>query len=509
MKKTTYFPLALLSLACLQASAAATTTTPPDAVTVGTAYTAFTADSYIELGEALDPMRMADMLMCVVSASGAPLLGNDTYQAVADFGLCGASDGAQTAQYSSMTVKSSRASSTAMQTADMWIHLKEDSAPVSDIHFKAQLTSGATATNHMGEWQLDWEFQNPNGANTFENGHMKATPTAGGFAEFIMANYNGEDANDTYAKISMSNATDGIAKVTTTNPAKSYAIAFNNTLVAIQESNNTATCQNIDTFTETVREYNLYDSNGALVDISAEIAFTTANGNQGILGSYNYWNGSAEVTAYWAWIDGDDYPTATTSTTVSDRETPTTKYTISWTVSGSGPSAYQTVTAVADGTSVGGAAHVFDKPIIFDVSSGAIATTINPLKERNDDSVSIATTNFNGNQLTYNGAGQLWGINWDNSANRNEVSLADGTALLSMASGNDIAHSGKTYYVKATSIASEPTTAADCSALSGSLASAKVLTLPTAADISNNSPTIGTEPTVTAKPKIKDGVLTD
>jgi hypothetical protein len=45
--------------------------------------------------------------------------------------------------------------------------------------------------------------------------------------------------------------------------------------------------------------------------------------------------------------------------------------------------------------------------------------------------------------------------------------------------------------------------------LSGSLASASALGLPTVADITNNPVTLGTEPDVTGEPKIKDGVLTN
>jgi hypothetical protein len=517
MKNITPIPLTLLVLAGLQVNAAPispTTTTPPTAVTAaGTGYSAFVGDSYINLGDAMEPMAMADMLLCIVSASGAPLLPNDTYQAIADFNLCGADSASTQATYSSMTVKSSRASADVAQVANMWIHLKDGpSSPVMDVHFKAQLSSAPTATNHLGAWQLDWEFQNPGGANTWENGNMKSVTGAGGFAEFTMASNSaipGDSPNDVYAKIAMTSAKEGVGRVSTSNPVKDYAMAFNDTLVTIKEGSNAATCQSIENFTDSVYQYNLYDSSGALVDINAEIEFTTAAGNSGALGQYSYWDGSSEQTGYWAWIEGNGYPITDGATTVSDSTTPATKYTITWDITGSGDTAYQTVTAVADGASAGGSAHVFDKPIIFDTSSGQLATTVSPLTDRNNDSDTITTADFDSSQLTYNGPGRLWGIKWNSSSKMYEAALADGTALLSKATGNDTVHTSKTYYVKAATVAKTPDVAADCSVLSGSLSSASALGLPTVADITNNPVILGTEPTLTAEPKIKDGVLTN
>lgn len=527
IKNITPISLTLLVLACVQANAATTTTpttaTPPTAVTAaGTGYSTFVGDTYIDLGEAMQPMQMADMLLCIVSASGASLLPNETYQAVADFGLCGESDGTTQATYSSMTVESSRASAEAAQTANMWIHLKEGASdPVQDIEFKAQMSSAPSATNHLGAWQLDWEFQNPNGANTLENGHMKAVTGGDGFAEFTLASnseFSAPEKNNVYAKIKMISLKEGVGRVTTSNGSGAdYALAFNETLVTIKETSGEATCQSIENFSDTVHDYNLYDSSGALVDINAEIEFTTAAGNSGVLGQDLYWDGSAEKTGYYVWIDNNDYPISDGATTVSDRTTPTTKYTITWDITGSGSKAVQTVTAVVDGALAEGSAHVFDKPIIFDTgtNSSELATTISPNTDRNDDGAVFSTDNqgafdgssFDGNQLTYNGPKKLRGIKWANETY--VAALADGTALISKASGNDAVHNSKTYYVKAATVAKAPVTASDCSVLDGSLALAVALSLPTVADITNNSPSLDEEPSVTGKPKIKDGVLTN
>lgn len=527
MKNNITFSLSLLALSCLQANAAPTTTTLPSAVTAaGTDYTAHVGQSYINLGSALDSMSMADMLMCIITAGGAPLLPNETYRAVADFGLCGASDENQTT-YSSMKVESSRDSNVAPQNVKMWIDYKLNAAsPVMDIHMKAQIETEPTATNHLGVWQIDWEFQNPGGLNETENGHIKASVGAAGFSEFVMANQSnlpGSDEELKYSTIQMTSSTDGIGRSTTSYPAdvsrnKDYAIAFNDSLIAIKEGTAAATCQDLTELTDSVGDYNLYNSSGALVDINAQLDFTTEGGSQGIVGSYKYFDATdgRELTAYWVWVDGNDYPASSTSTTVSttvsDSDTPTTKYTITWdvTVNGAGVTTHA-VRAVADGlTSVGsgGSAHVFDLPIIFDTSSAQLATTVSPLTDRNDSTDTLTTADFNDTSMLYNGRGRLSGIRRDTSTDVPLASFADGTALVSKDSiDNDSDHRGRTYYVKAVSVSRNPATAADCSVLSGPMVTAAALGLPTEADITNHSPVMGDQPIVTAEPRIKDGVL--
>ena len=525
MKIITRIPLALLTLACLQANAAATTATPPLTVTgAGTNYSTLATDSYIDLGEVMEPMDLADMLMCIVTASGAPLLPNETYLATADFSLCGASgDGA--AVYSGMTVKSSRASDIATQNVNLWIDFKLDtSTPIMDIEFKAQLSSAPTATNHLGVWQIDWEFQNPDGENNISNGHMKSVTGASGFGEFIMANqaieFDGGAPSgspyEVYSKILMTSITDGYGRVTNSEaPAKDFALAFNNSFVTIKEFNDTdASCHNIESFTDTIHEYNLYDINGALVDINTQIEFITESGGRGVLGSNTYYNGSTDQIQYWVWLSkSSDYPAVDTDTfTVSDADNQATKYTLTWDVTGSGASASHNLTAVADGLVAGATfAHEFDNPIYFATSTSQLGSTVSPLTDRNDSTDAITRSDFYGDTLTYSGAGRLSGIRWDNTQRTYAVALADGTALTSKSTDNDVAHTNKTYYVKAAVVARVPAVAglSQCSSLDGPLAIARTLSLPTAADITNNPPVMGTEPTITTSPRIIDGALVD
>ena len=531
MKNNITFSLSLLALSCLQANAAPTTTALPSAVTAaGTDYTAHVGQSYINLGDALDSMSMADMLLCIVTAGGAPLLSTETYRAVADFGLCGASDENQTT-YSSMIVESSRDSDSddAPQNIKMWIDYKLNAAsPVMDIHMKAQIEAEKTAAAHLGVWQIDWAADPISGATDKENGHTKAVVGAAGFSEFTFASESKMPAQEEeriFAKTQMTSSTDGIGRVTklyptTSHPADNWVLAFNDSLLRIKAGTAEDTCQDLTALTDNVYDYNLYNSSGALVDIKAELDFTTEGDSTGIIGSYKYFD-SIERTAYWVWIDGGDYPTSrtpttvsttTVSTTVSDSDTPTTKYTITWdvTVNEAGVVTHA-VTAVADGlTSVGsgGSAHVFDLPIIFDTSSAQLGDTISPLTDRNDSTDTLTTADFNDTSMLYNGRGRLSGIRRDSSTDVPLASFADGTALVSKDSiDNDSDHRGRTYYVKAVSVARNPATAADCSVLSGPMVTAAALGLPTEVDITNHSPVMGTQPTVTAEPRIKDGVL--
>ena len=519
MKIITRIPLALLALACLQANAAATTTTPPEGVTAaGTNYSTLATDTFIDLGEVMQPYTMADMLMCIVTASGAPLLPNETYLATADFGLCGAG-GNEQAVYSGMTVKSSRASDSAPQNVNIWIDYKlRASTPIMDIDFKAQLTSAPTATNHLGVWQIDWEFQNPDGENNIENGHMKSVNGATGNSEFTMASHSaqfGDVPNDIYSKIVMTSLTDGYGRVTSSEAPDDFALAFNNSFVTIKEASDTdASCHNIESLTDTIWEYNLYDSVGALVDINTQIEFITESGGRGVLGSYSYWDGSSNQIQYWVWLNkSSDYPAVDTDTfTVSDADNQATKYTLTWDVTGSGASAGHNLTAVADGLVAGATfAHTFDNPIYFDTSTSQLASTVSPLTDRNESTDVITRSDFRGDTLTYSGAGRLTGIVFDETQQTYAVALADGTALRSKSTGNDDAHTDKIYYVKAAIVARVPANAglSQCSSLDGPLAIAGTLSLPTAADITNNPPVMGTEPTITTSPRIIDGALVD
>ena len=523
MKNNITFSLSLLALSCLQANAAPTTTTPPTAVTTaGTDYTAFVGASFIDLGEALFPMTMGDMLMCIVTASGAPLLPTETYNAVVDFGLCGAAAPNQTT-YSSMVVESSRASDVAPQNVNIWMEYKQDASTAAiDVHMKVKISAEPTATNHLGVWQIDWEFQNPGGDNTINNGHIKSVAGTDGLAEYTMASQSKHDGEDSliygFAKMAMTSLTEGHGRVTNTHedPDENYTLAFNDSFVAVKEGTDPATCQNLQSFTDKVYNYNLYDSSGTLVDIKSQIEFKTAAGYAGGLGSYSYWDSGSrsEETKYWVWMRDGGYPTSSIPTTVSDRDTPTTKYTITWDVQGAGSAATHKVTAVADGlTSVGsgGSAHVFDNPIIFDISSDEeLATTISPLTERNDSTSTLTAVEDFWGQLEYAGPGDLYGFEFNYFTNYYKASLADGTALISKdTSVNDLAHRGQTYYVKAAEVARVPVSVStdNCAVLSGPMATAAAIGLPTQADITNNSPSLGTKPVVTAEPKIKDGVL--
>lgn len=523
MKQT--LKLSLLALAVASVNAHATLTDAeaslPTAVnTAGTDYETLAQEEYFDLGPVMEPMKMADMLMCIVGASGAPILANETYKARADFGLCGAGSTTETI-YSDMTVQSTRASADAVQQANIWVHYKGDaSAPTQDVHLKGQMTSSPTGDNQFGEWQLDWEFQNPlpGGTNNLENGHIKASAGSLGFGEFVLANTGIDpDTNAAYsllAKIEGLSTNSGRARIST--GYAEYLVAFDDELVFSREvdltitpNTNTDSCNSLDPadLEERAFEYNLYDENGALVDISSEIEFETAALNRGVIGTYTYFDGTSDVVAYWAWIDNDDYPTSSGDVVVTDANS-TDSYTISWTVATSGAGTVRNVTAVSDGTSAG-SPHTFDKPIVFDTSDlSSGSTPFAPSTKRTYFAGTGAFSNSDFNDtMQYNGPGRLWGIAWNSGS---PVSLADGTAMSTGTNtANDVEHRNKTYYVKAAVVAASPRDAglSACSTAGLGHATALELSLPTSSDVSVNAPVLGTEPTVTGDPKIVDGVL--
>jgi len=261
MKNNITFSLSLLALSCLQANAAPTTTTLPSAVTAaGTDYTAHVGQSHIEFGRSTEPMVWVNVFMCMITAGGAPLLPNETYNAVADFGLCGAGVPNRTT-YSSMKVESSRASEVAPQNVKMWVDFKlQPSSVVREINLKAKIEAEPTTTNHLGVWQLDWAADPISGATDKENGHTKAIVGAAGFSEFTFASESKmplQDEERIFAKTQMTSLTDGIGRSTISLPPSSslhrdWAIAFNDSLLSIKDravdDPDPATCHNSSIF---------------------------------------------------------------------------------------------------------------------------------------------------------------------------------------------------------------------------------------------------------------------
>lgn len=490
MKNLKHIPLSLLAMACLPANAALTVINesdlPATLVASTSAYSTLSPDSYVDLGSVLEPMEFVDMLMCIVSAAGAPLIANGEYIALADFALCGAgSDGSGTPVMSQMVVKSERSSASSAQSTKLWIDYASDPGQVQEIEFSASISAAPTDELPLGTWELNWDMQDP----ADDSGHIAASVVSG-VPTVVFANTGAYDDEDieTLATVQWTGATTGIGRVSVGDPAVLSSFAFNDTHVEIT-TGGAATCYDIDDLFDTAYEYNLYTADGALVDIASELQFTVdATSSRGVLGSYRV----GATTHYWVWIDGTDMDGLADGATTSVSNEAGDRFTITWDVD----NGYASVASVAG---AGGASLSFDDPILFTPSD----STVVPFKERNDE-VDFGASDFETFGLVYNGPGRLSGIQWtesDGSWNPT-MSFADGTKLTST--------DGTDYYVKAVHVARAPTQDdGQCGSLASAVSSAQSLTLPTVSVISSNAVTMGTKPTITAEPRVIDGVEID
>ena len=515
MKNNITFSLSLLALSCLQANAAPTITNPPLAVIAdGTGYSTLVAESVIELGDAMEPIQFGQMVLCFTNLGGASLLPGRTtdYKAIADFGLCVANDSGR-AEIANFTIRPTPASAGVLQSTRMWAHMNSQT-----FHVKTVISAGVSAANHMGEWQIDWQKQNPNsaGVNNLDNGHIKSA-TVGGFNEYTFANVSaevGQAEKETLAKFRKTSSEEGAGRVKVTrsgvndpsnNGIINYTMAYNETFVHIKEDNDPSeeTCRNHQITTENVFDYNLYDDTGALVDIQSNIEFRTTADLAGFLGSYTYFDDNDDIqTGFWVWIENNIYPSNNTPITVTDFRITGQSYDLTFNV----VAGKTKLTAVRNNTT--NADHVFDKPILFDTSSsGSLVNTVVPLTDRNDVTDRLTKADFPSDSMVYMGPGRLQG-----GLDGNEANFADGTELTSANTvENAPNYRGKKYYVKAMYIENTPTPApalSSCAALAQAMVGAASETLPTIADIVINAPTVLNEPVVAGRPLITDGALT-
>lgn len=482
-------------------SASATTTVDlgtiahPGAAATGTEFANFEADSYVYV-EALQGLDFANMLMCIAGATGIPLIPNGQYLAVADLAMCSAGDGSGVPNYTQMIVDSSRASNTSPQESKVWIEYN-NGGTLETIHFKANIVAPPSDLNPMGEWTLSYEFQS---TPPLETGYLAATTTVAGAPKLdmvIVANdSDGSGTQTRQSSFEMTALDAGAGTVSISSTGNYYThpnttvvtnLAITPTHVGIDTAG-TAQCLDVGTMTDVVYEYNLYDTSGDLVDISSNLEFTTGSGSHGVLGSYS----DGSTVKYWIWVEQDS-ENGPTTTSVTDNAGVT--YTLTWTSN--------ELTRVVNNSTTQDIE--FDDPLQFAI---ATATNISPNTSRSDSSVTfetVASSQFSGTHLTYDGPGRLYGISYvdvndDGDATTTDpapyyepaVGFADGTKLVDTLGG--------TYYVKAANISRNPATGGTgCSAMTYT-----ALSLP-ASTLAVSPAGMGTPPTVSTEPRVMDG----
>jgi hypothetical protein len=446
----------------------------------GTDYTNTKAETWIDGGAWQRPLATVDSLVCIIKNTGASQLPNSTYAALIDSGLCageqGSSQDNKKVKYTKVAVISSRSDNTSDQKVIGYYH------PFPSFKYVTEttITEGFSTSNPFGVFAFNWVQADPPSSAFSEKGSVAFTNHS---ASQVALNYSvewkapGASAYDDTQWISgllNKDGSGGKVKVSLTNNLTSstvvHKVNFNATHAKI-DTDGSQVCKNLDeaTMGTYVYGYNLYNTSGALKNLSAGLAFVygSAKDKRGYAGQYDNW--------------GDhDSDGATADTSLR-------KWWI-WTDDGTLPS---TIYKESDITATYSTSGTYADP------------TINGLTLDNPVNITASFTDSQGStqtdDLNYEGPGQLWGIDWTGSGTSwgPVYNIADGTSLT--------ATDGTVYKVKQTGMWKTLASASigDCSSLSV-----------TDADISFTAPTIvpvtatwADKPTITDKPKIIHGVL--
>ena len=445
----------------------------------GTDYTNAKAETWIDAGNWQQPLGTVDTLICIIKNTGAHLLPNSTYSALVDNSRCaddqGGAQKGNKATFLNVPVVSTRSDNTSVQNITAYFNPKfdynNDGVVDSDVQYLTEtvITDGASTSNPFGVFSFNWSQTNA-AAGDFDRGSLAITDdsTTQVALNFYME-FKGSDSWGPFDKVKWvsgkmnKDGSGGKVKVSDTNNLTSastvYKVNFNTTHANI-DSSGAVVCNNLDeaTMSTYVYSYNLYDNTtGALKDLTAGLAFVYGDSKdkRGYTGEYTNSDGDRK---WWMWTEDRTVP----STIYKESDT-----TISYTTSGtySAP--------VVTGLTL-------DDPINFAASF--------------TDSDGTSRTDA----LNYEGPGQLWGINWTKSGSSwsPQYNIADGTSLTDTL--------GTVYKVKQMGMWKTLATAVGaCDALPV-----------TDAEIAYTAPTLtatigswASMPTITAKPRIIQGVL--
>ena len=310
----------------------------------GSDYSNLKTEYWINAGQWQEPLKMADMLVCIMGASAHKDLANHTYQGLIDMNICQSDSGdqsAKTANFADVVSITSRASNTSNQTASSWFTNAYDENDDGDtldagesMEFATEIviSEGVSTSNPFGVFSMNWNKDN-SAAGDHSRGSLVFTDnsTTKVGISFLEENKNQNEGYefDQWAKGELNkDGSGGMIQVKQVDNGTEYVykINFNATHANIDKAG-TATCTNLDesTMTTYIDRYNLYNATtGALVDINAGLEFVhgASKDKRGYAGSYFDHNGAEK---HWMWVEDGSAPS-----TIYSESNPATSYSVSW-----------------------------------------------------------------------------------------------------------------------------------------------------------------------------------
>ncbi|MDH5447025.1 MAG: hypothetical protein OEY52_15870 [Gammaproteobacteria bacterium] len=435
----------------------------------GTNYSTDTTKSWVDMGPAMEPLNFTSFLVCIINKTGASSVVNGTYNALVNTSDCQTGTSSSKPEIAKATVTTSRASNSSPQIVKVWF----DAGAGSQYLAEATVTEGISASAPYGSFTFSWSHRDgtsEKGSMTFRPGTSSSTikmakqDTFNGFVSL-----NGEVNND---------KTSG--QVAVNIGANAYVMSFNSNHVNIKKNSDAAACSDRTSLTEYVYDYNIYDqSTGARKNLTGPFQCTYDSSGT---------TKQCYIGPYGAWYEGGE--TNITSVTHSDG----TVY--------SGIT-YDSTDANNDGFYITVPGYTFSPPIVF---------------AKSDQVTTVQTAMSNNTYLEYYGENSLYGLPWlcstdgvsyvDSSTNsctgakywRPSAKLANGTVLTDTGSTSYVVKAAQSMKVMGTVASS------NCSTLDVTGVGASYPAL-TSSDITAVSFTWDDKPTVTASPKVIDGVV--
>ena len=438
----------------------------------GTDYTANTASTWIDMGPAMSPLSFTDFLVCLMKKTAASTIVNGTYDALTDASKCQTGQGAEKPEIAKMTVVTERTDNSSPQTVNVWF----DAGTGAQYIVEATITEGVSSTAPFGSFVFSWQ----SASDAAEKGTMSFTAGSSSTAVKMFKSegtdqwVNGAIAND--------RAT-GQARVGI--DAASYGVNFSKEsdtvgYVNIQKTGDAAACFDQEALTEYVYGYTLFDSvTGVKKELSGPFQCTYVAGDT----TTKY----CHIGPYGGWFEGGD-----TNITEVTHEDGTVYSIVADSTDANNDGVYMTVTG-----------YTFDDPLIFESASQTTAVQ-----------TAMGASSF----LQYYGPRDLYGLPWECSTDggatynaqsgsncdaaqlwRPRAGLANGTVLTDDQNNTYVTKVQESMKVMASVAAS------NCSTLA--IDDGTTYPALTASDITDVTNTWADKPTVTAAPRVVEGVV--